>query len=90
LYFIYQYIENMKKIWLLAIAWIAIILSWCNDEEVCTWDVCTLDNEKPVEETQVVNETSFFGNRENSASWAVAMQKPSIDEMENYDAILNW
>lgn len=82
----------MKKFWLLAIAWIAIILSWCNDEEVCTWDACTLDIETPVEEVQVVeeNETSFFGNRENSASWAVAMQKPSIDEMENYDAILNW
>ena len=79
----------MKKFWLLAIAWIAIILSWCNDEEVCTWDVCTLDNETPVEETQVA-ETPFFGNRENSAKWAVAMQKPSIDEMENYDAILNW
>jgi hypothetical protein len=47
-----------------------------------------LDNETPVEETQVA-ETSFFGNRENSAKWAVAMQKPSIDEMENYDAILN-
>jgi hypothetical protein len=47
-----------------------------------------LDNETPVEETQVA-ETPFFGNRENSAKWAVAMQKPSIDEMENYDAILN-
>ncbi|MBO7505413.1 hypothetical protein J6T66_04765 [bacterium] len=47
-----------------------------------------MDNETPVEETQVA-ETQFFGNRENSASWAVAMQKPSIDEMENYDAILN-
>lgn len=82
----------MKKFWLLAIAWIAIILSWCNNEETCTWDACTLDIETPVEEVQVVeeNETSFFGNRENSASWAVAMQKPSIDEMENYDAILNW
>ena len=79
----------MKKFWLLIVAWIAIILSWCtNDEEACTWDVCTLDNETPVEETQVA-ETPFFGNRENSAKWAVAMQKPSIDEMENYDAILN-
>jgi len=79
----------MKKFWLLIVVWIAIILSWCtNDEEACTWDVCTLDNEKPVEETQVA-ETPFFGNRENSAKWAVAMQKPSIDEMENYDAILN-
>ena len=77
----------MKKFWLLAIAGIAIILSWCESEEACTWDVCNLYNS--VEETQVVNETSFFGNRENSASWAVAMQKPSIDEMENYDAILN-
>ena len=78
----------MKKFWLLIVAWIAIILSWCaNDEEACTWDVCTLDNETPVEE--VVAETPFFGNRENSASRAVAMQKPSIDEMENYDAILN-
>ena len=78
----------MKKFWLLIVAWIAIILSWCaNDEEACTWDVCTLDNETPVEE--VVAETPFFGNRENSAKWAVAMQKPSIDEMENYDAILN-
>ena len=47
-----------------------------------------MDNETPVEETQVA-ETPFFGNRENSAKWAVAMQKPSIDEMENYDAILN-
>lgn len=79
----------MKKFWLLIVAWIAIILSWCtNEEEACTWDVCTLDNEAPVEETQVA-ETPFFGNRENSAKWAVAMQKPSIDEMENYDAILN-
>ena len=78
----------MKKFWLLIVAWIAIILSWCtNDKEACTWDVCTLDNETPVEETQVA-ETPFFGNRENSAKWAVAMQKPSIDEMENYDAIL--
>ena len=51
---------NMKKFWLLIIAWIAIILSWCSDEEACTWDVCTLDNEKPVEETQVVVETDFF------------------------------
>ena len=75
----------MKKFWLLIIAWIAIILSWCtNEQEVCTWDVCTLDNETPV-----VAETQFFGNRENSASRAVAMQKPSVDEMENYDAILN-
>lgn len=81
----------MKKFWLLIVAWIAIILSWCtNEQEACTWDVCTLDNETPVEETQVVAETPFFGNRENSVSWAVAMQKPSIDEMENYDAILNW
>ncbi len=79
----------MKKFWLLIVAWIAIILSWCaNEQEACTWDVCTLDNETPVEETQVA-ETPFFGNRENSAKWAVAMQKPSIDEMENYDAILN-
>lgn len=79
----------MKKFWLLIVAWIAIILSWCaNDEEACTWDACTLDNETPVEETQVA-ETPFFGNRENSAKWAVAMQKPSIDEMENYDAILS-
>ena len=79
----------MKKFWLLIVAWIAIILSWCtNEKEACTWDVCTLDNETPVEETQVA-ETQFFGNRENSAKWAVAMQKPSIDEMENYDAILN-
>jgi hypothetical protein len=31
----------------------------------------------------------FFGNRENSASWAVAMQKPALDEMENYDAIVS-
>ena len=74
----------MKKFWLLAIAWIAIILSWCNNNEGCTWDVCTLN-----EEPQVIANTPFFGNRENSASWAVAMQKPSIDEMENYDAILN-
>ena len=80
----------MKKFWLLIVAWIAIILSWCtNEQEACTWDACTLDNETPVEETQVVAETPFFGNRENSAKWAVAMQKPSIDEMENYDAILN-
>ena len=74
----------MKKLWLLAIAWIAIILSWCNNNEGCTWDVCTLN-----EEPQIISETPFFGNRENSASWAVAMQKPSLDEMENYDAILN-
>ena len=37
----------------------------------------------------IITENNFFGNRENSASWAVAMQKPSIDDMENYDAILN-
>ena len=80
----------MKKFWLLAIAWIAIILSWCtNEQEACTWgDARTLDNETPVKETQVT-ETQFFGNRENSVSWAVAMQKPSLDEMDNYDAILN-
>ena len=75
----------MKKAWILVIAWIAIILSWCNNNEGCAWDVCTL-NEGP----QVVAETPFFGNRTNSSSWAVTMQKPSIDEMENYDAILNW
>ena len=75
----------MKKFWLLIVAWIAIILSWCaNNEEACTWDACTLDNETPV-----VAETQFFGNRKNSAKWAVAMQKPSIDEMENYNAILS-
>ena len=78
----------MKKFWLLIIAWIAIVLSWCNGEEACTWDVCGLDGNPT--ESQGIVETSFFGNRENSAKWAVAMQKPSIDEMENYDAILNW
>ena len=78
----------MKKFWLLIIAWIAIVLSWCNSEEACTWDVCGLDDNPT--ESQGIVETSFFGNRENSAKWAVAMQKPSIDEMENYDAILNW
>ena len=75
----------MKKFWLLAIAWIAIILSWCNDNEGCAWDACTLN-----EEPQVVSETPFFWNRSNSSSWAVSMQKPSLKEMENYDAILNW
>ena len=76
----------MKKVWLLAIACIAIILSWCSsNEEACAWDACTLDNNNH----EVVTTTSFFGNRSNSASWAVAMQKPSIDDMENYDAILN-
>ena len=80
----------MKKFWFLIVVWIVIILSWCaNEQEACTWDVCALDNETPVEETQVA-ETPFFGNRENSAKWAVAMQKSSIKEMENFDAIINW
>ena len=76
----------MKKFWLLIVVWITIILSWCtNDKEACTWDDCVLDkgNLTGVETTQ------FFGNRENSASRAVSMQKPSIDEMENYNAILS-
>ena len=89
-YLFFIYFEIMKKFWLLIVAWIAIILSWCSDKEACAWgSACTLYNEKSAEETQVITETNFFWNRENSAKWAVAMQKPSIDEMENYDAILN-
>ena len=79
----------MKKFWLLIVAWIAIILSWCSDKEACAWGTCTLNNENLTVTAQTVSKNSFFGNRQNSASWAVAMQKPSIDEMENYEAIIS-
>jgi len=76
----------MKKFWFFIAAWTAIILSGCTpNQENCLWNTCTLNNNN----TKIATNTSFFGNRENSAKWAVAMQKPSIDEMENYDAILN-
>lgn len=75
----------MRKVWLLVIAWIAIILSWCNSD-TCTDDCIpeTLWNEP----TKVTS--SLFWDRVNSMSWAVAMQKPALEEMENYDAIINW
>ncbi len=79
----------MKKFWLLIVAWIAIILSWCSDKEACAWGTCTLNNENLTGTAQTVSKNSFFGNRQNSGSWAVAMQKPSIDEMENYEAIIS-
>ena len=87
--YFFIYFTDMKRFWLLIVAWMAIILSWCTHEETCTWDACNLDNESPIKETNVIETSQFFGNRENSAKWAVAMKKPSIDDMENYDAILN-
>ena len=75
----------MKKVWLLVIAWIAIILSWCTDTEICT-DDCLPDEWNSTK----INSNNLFAKKSNSASWAVAMQKPSLEEMENYDAIINW
>ena len=74
----------MKRVWLLAVASIAIVVSWCTNTDVCT--DCVSDEWNKTE----INSTTLLGNRQNSASWAVAMQKPSLEEMENFDAIINW
>ena len=74
----------MKRVWLLAVATIAIVVSWCTNTDVCT--DCVSDEWNKTE----INSTTLLGNRQNSASWAVAMQKPSLEEMENFDAIINW
>ena len=75
---------DMKRVWLLAVASIAIVVSWCTNTDVCT--DCVSDEWNKTE----INSTTLLGNRQNSASWAVAMQKPSLEEMENFDAIINW
>ena len=68
----------MKKFWLLIVAWIAIILSWCNDDNNSNNVPTMLDVEK---ETVVEN---------NNTEASIPTNKPSIDTMRNYDAIVNW
>ena len=66
----------MKKFWLLIIAWITIILSWCNYNN--TGNIPDdLNVEKKVE-VQHIDYTKYNPT-----------QKPSINDMENYDAIIN-
>ena len=70
--------KHMKKFWLLAIVWIAIILSWCNDDNNSNNVPTILDVEK---ETVV---------EDSNTEVSIPTNKPSIDTMENYDAIVNW
>lgn len=73
----------MKKLYFLGIVAATLTLSACTHEEP------VVDNN--IDETEKVEvQNHFFWNRENETSWTVAMQKPSIDEVENYGAIVNW
>ena len=68
---------NMKKFWLLIVAWIAIILSWCNSNDDITENIPKSDVEG-----NVIVQNIDYEDYDSS-------QTPSIDDMENYDAIIN-
>ena len=67
----------MKKIWLITL-WLTVIVSGCSFTGTTTEEVTDIDAWDSIME--VVNTKT-----KSSYSWA--MQKPSIDEMENFDAI---
>ena len=69
----------MKKIWLLIVVWITLILSWCNSDDNVLDDT---------HDTVNINETKVVENQSNDNYDPI--QKPSIKEMENFDAIINW
>ncbi len=69
----------MKKIWLLFVVWISIILSWCNSDDNILADT---------QDTVNINETKVVENQSNDNYDPT--KKPSIKEMENFDAIINW
>ena len=67
----------MKKFWLLIVTWITIILSWCISDDGINEVPDVLDSTEEIVVDDAANE-----NYDST-------QKPSIDEMENYDAIIN-
>ena len=68
----------MKKIWFLIVVWIAIILSWCNSDDNILADT---------HDTVNINETKVIETQSND-NYDLT-KKPSIKEMENFDAIVN-
>ena len=69
----------MKKFWLLIVAWIAIILSWCNSKDNYTENI---PNDLDIKENDTIQNIDYENHD--------FTQKPSIDNMENYNAIISW
>ena len=76
----------MKKIWLLTVVLLATMIAGCTNNE----QPVVVPNDGWNTVSHIESNSDFFGNRKNSKSRAVAIQKPSLDQMENFDAIVNW
>ena len=71
----------MKKIWLLSLVSLAVLLSACEQ---------TPEINEPDDSESISYSNTFLSPKSNSRGWKVQMQKPALEDMENFNALLNW
>lgn len=77
----------MKKIWLLLPLLFVFSLAACNNKE----NIESVNEDTTNESfSWITSDDSIFGKRENEMAWKVAMQKPELSDMTNYNMITEW